>query len=93
MALDKASLIVIKANQLTNATTVASLGILQSIAGVTQIPKIPVSKIRSMVNKAVAIKFMVMAMFRVMGRTMVRPMPKMPMSSRGIQLIPFRGVN
>ena len=42
---------------------------------------------------AMAIKAMVVAMVRVMGRPMVEPMPWIPMISRGMSLISIRGIN
>ena len=44
----------------------------------------PVPKVRAMATKAVAIKAVVVAMFGVVGRPVVGPMPWIPMSSRGI---------
>ena len=83
----------VKGNQLLDATIVASLAILLSSAGVTQIHKIPGPKVRVMATKAMAIRAMVMVMVVVMGRPMVEPMLWMPMSSRGIRLVSFKGIN
>ena len=46
--------------------------------------KIPGPEIRAMATRSMALKDMVMAMFGVMGNLVVRPIPWMPMSSRGI---------
>ena len=46
-----------------------------------------------MATKAMAIRAIIVAMIRLMGRFVLGPMPWMPMSSRGIQLIPLRGAN
>ena len=46
-----------------------------------------------MANKAVAIKAVVVAMLGVIGRTMLGPMPWMPMSSRCILHINLKGIN
>ena len=93
MAINEASLIVVEGNQLLDATIVASLAILLSSAGVTHMHKMPGPKVRVMVTKAMAIRAMVMVMVMVMGRPVVEPMPWMPMSSRGIQLVSLKGIN
>ena len=46
-------------------------------------PKIPGPKVRVVATKVVAIKAIVMAMFGVLGRPMVEPIPWMPISCRG----------
>ena len=48
MAIDEASLIIVKGNQLPNATIVASLAILLTSARVTKMPKMLESKVRVM---------------------------------------------
>ena len=93
MVANKASLIMVEGNQLSEATTVASLVILQSTNRVTQILKILGPKGRVGATKAVAIKIMVMVMVLVMGRPIVRPMLWMPMSSSGIRLISLKEIN
>ena len=50
-------------------------------------------KVRVVVIKAVAIRAMVVVMVMVVGRLMVEPLPWMPMSSRGIRLVPLKGIN
>ena len=40
-----------------------------------------------------AIRTVVVVMVMAMGRPVVRPMPWMPMSSRGIQLFSLKGIN
>ena len=42
---------------------------------------------------AVAIRAMILFVVMVMGRPLVRPMPWMPMSSRGICLASLKGIN
>ena len=51
----------VKGNHLLDATTVASLSILLTNAGVAQMPKMPGLKFRVMATQAEAIKTMVMA--------------------------------
>ena len=84
MAINKASLIVVKGDQLLDATIVASLAILLSSAGVTHMHKMLGPEVRVVVTKAVAIRAMVVVMVMVVGRPVVKPMLWMPMSSRGI---------
>ena len=84
MAINKARLIVVKGDQLLDATIVASLAILLSSAGVIHMYKMPGPEVRVMVTKAVASRVMVLVMVVVVGRPMVEPMPWMPMRSRGI---------
>ena len=67
MTIDKASLIVIKGDQLPNASTVVSLTILLSSAGVTQMPKMLGSNVRAMATKAIAIRAVVIVMVEVFG--------------------------
>ena len=73
MAINEASLIVVKGDQLPDATTVESLAILLSSAKVTQMYKIPGPKVGVMATKAVAIRAVVMVTVLVMGRPMVGP--------------------
>ena len=84
MAMDKASLILVKGDQLPDAIIVASLIILLSSARVTQMHIMLVPEVRVIATKAVAIRVIVMVMVVIMGRPMVGPMPWMPMSTRGI---------
>ena len=60
MAINKASLIVVKGNHLLNATIVASLAILLSSAGVTHMPNMlgPMVRVTG-ATKAIAIKAVV----------------------------------
>ena len=88
IAINKASMIVVEGNQLLDATIVASLAIFLSSAGVTQMYKMPGPEV-----KAVVIRAMVVVMVVVMGRPVIKPMPWMPMSSRGIWLVSFNGIN
>ena len=90
MAINEASLIIVEGNQLLDATTVVSLAILLSSAGVTHMHKMPGPEVRAMVTKAMAIKAMVVVMVIVVGRLMAEPMPWMPMSSRGIRLVSLK---
>ena len=46
-----------------------------------------------MATKAMVIRAMVLVMVMVVGRPMVKPMPWMPMSRRGIQLVSLKGIN
>ena len=84
MAIKKARLIMVGGDKLPDATILASLAILLSGTGVTHIYKTPGPEVRVVVTKAVAIRVIVMVMVMVMGRPMIKPMPWMPMSSRGI---------
>ena len=84
MAIEKASLIIVKGNKLPDATTVASLAILLGSSGVTQMPKMPGPKVRVVATKDMAIMSIVVTMVMVVVRPVVRPMPYMPMSSKGI---------
>ena len=59
------------ANHLPHVTTVASLAISKSSAGVNQMPKMLGSEVRDVATKAMAIKAMGVAMVIVMGRLMV----------------------
>ena len=83
----------VEGDQLLDATIVASLAILLSSAGVTHMPKMPGPKVRVVATKAVAIRAMVRVGIADVGRPMVEPMPWMPMSSRGIQLVSLKGIN
>ena len=82
MAIDGTILIIVVTNQLLDAIIVARLAILLNGAGLTQMPILLVPKVRLMATKAnyVAFKAVVMAMVRVMGRPMVKPMLWMVMS-------------
>ena len=94
MAINKASLIVVKGDQLLDATIVASLAILLSSIGVTHTYRMPGHEVRVVATKAMAIRDMVIVMVMVMGRPMVEPMPWIPMSSsRGIRLFSLKGIN
>ena len=63
----------VEGNQLKNATTMASLAILLSRAGATQMPKVLGLEVSIVATTVMAIKAMVMNM--VIVRPMVRPMP------------------
>ena len=95
MAINEASLIMVKGNQLLYATIVASLAISLSSARVTLMHKMPGREFRVMVTKYVAIRAMVVVMVMVMGRPVVEPMPWMPTSSRGrgIRLVSLKGIS
>ena len=93
MALNEARLIMLEANQLPDATTIASLDILQSTAVVSQTPKILGPKVRMVATKTVALKVMVVVVVGFIGRPMFGPMPWMPMISRCIQLMLLREIN
>ena len=93
MTINKASLIVLKGNQLLDATIAVSLAILISSAGVTHMHKILGPKVRVMATKAMAIRAMVVVLVMVIGRPVVKPMPWMLKSSRGIQLVSLKGIN
>ena len=80
-------------DQLPNATIVASLNISLRTVTETQMPKMLGPKVRVIYAKTMVMRAMVVAMVRVMGRTIVGPIPMMPMSSRGIQLISLRGIH
>ena len=80
-------MIVIKGNQLPDATTLASLEILLSSSRIIQMPKLLGPKVRVIATKAVAIKAMVIGIVGIMGRLKVRPILWMPMSHRGILLL------
>ena len=84
VAINEASFIVAEVDQLLDATIVASLAILLSSSVVTHMHKTPGPKIRVMVTMIMAIKNMVVVMVKVMGKSMVKPMPQMPTNSRGI---------
>ena len=88
MTINKAILIVLKGNQLLDATIAVSLAILISSAGVTHMHKILGPKVRVMATKAMAIRAMVIVMVVAVGRPMVGPM-----ISRGIHLISLKGIN
>ena len=91
MAMNKASLIMVKGDQLLDATIVASLAILLSSAGATHMHKMPGPEVRVITTKAMAIRAMVVVMVMVMGRPMVEPMPWMPISSRVSNLLSLKG--
>ena len=79
MTIDEVSLIMVKGNQLLDATIMASLAILLSSAGVTHMHKMLGPKIRVVATNAIAIKVVVMVVVIVMGRPVAKPMPWMPM--------------
>ena len=62
----------------------ANLSTLLSSARITQVPKVLGPKVRAVATKAMAIQAMVLVIVIDMGRPVVRPMPWMPMGSRGI---------
>ena len=93
VAINKASLIMVEGDQLLDVTIVESLTILLSSARVTHMHKMLGPKVRVVVTKAMAIRAMVMGIVMVMGRPVVEPMPRMPMSSRGIGLVSLKGIN
>ena len=78
------SLIIVEANQLLDASTLASLTILLNGASKNPMLKMPGSEVRIVATKPIAIKTRVIAMLRVMGRTIFRPMLWISMISRGI---------
>ena len=88
-----ASLIVVKGNQPLDATIVATLAIVLSSAGVTHMYKMPGPEVRVMITTAVAIRAMIVALFVVVGRFVVAPMPWIPMSTRGIGLVSLKQIN
>ena len=53
----------------------------------------PGLEVRVMVTKSMAIKAVVVVIVEVISRPMVKPIPWMPMSSRGIQLVSLKGIN
>ena len=93
MAINEVSLIVVKGNQLLDATIVASLAILLNSAGVTHLYKMLGPEVRVMASKAIAIRAIVVVMVVVVGWPVVQPMPWMPKSNKGIQLISLKGIN
>ena len=93
MAINKATPIVVKGDQLLDATIVASLAISLSGAGVTHMHKMLGPKVRAIVSKAVAIRAVIMVMVMVIGRLVSEDMLWMPMSSRGIRLVSLKGIN
>ena len=93
LAIHKSSLIVVKGDQLLDATIVASLAILLSSAGVTHMHRMPGPEVRVMVTKAMAIRAVVIVLVMVMGRPMIEPMPWLPMSNMGICLVSLKGIN
>ena len=93
MAIIEARLIMVEGNQLLDAIIVTSLAIFLSSAGATHMHKTLGPEVRAMVIKAVVIRAVVVVMVVVMGRPMVEPMPWMPMSSRGIQLVSLKWIN
>ena len=70
-------MIVVKGDQLLDATIVASLAILLSSNGVTHMHKMLGPEIRVMATKAMAIRavVIVMVVIVVVGRPVVEPMP------------------
>ena len=93
MAINEASLIMVKGDQLLDAAIVASLVILLSSSGVTNTHKMLGPTFRVVITKAVAIRAVVVVMVMVVGRPMVKPMPWMPMSSGGFRLVSLKGIN
>ena len=93
MAINEANLIVVKSNLPLDNTSVASMAILLSSAGVTHMPKMLGPKVRVMATKAVAIRAVVVVMFVVVARPVVEPIPWIPMSSRGIRLVSLKRIN
>ena len=93
MVVNEASLILVEGNQLPVANTVASLAILLSIAGVSQMPKMPRLKVRVKATKSMAIEDIVMLMVIVVSRPIVGTMIWMNINSRGIQLISLKGIS
>ena len=93
MAINKASLIMVEGDQLPDATIVASLAILLRSAAATHMHIILGPEVRVMVTKAMVIRAVVIVLVVIMGRFMVKPMPWMPMSSRGIRLISLKRIN
>ena len=83
----------VKDNQLLDATIVASLAISLSSVGITHMHKMPGPEVRVIVTNIVAIRAVVIIIVVVVGRPMVKPMPRMPMSSGGIRLVSFKGIN
>ena len=75
MAINDASLIVVKGHQLLDAIFVASLAILLSSAGVTHTHKMLGPEVRVIITKAMAIRAMVMVMAMFMGRPVLEPKP------------------
>ena len=86
-------MIIVKGNQLPYATRVASLAILLRSSAEIQMPKMLGLEARVLVTKAMAIRAVVMVMVLVIGNPVIGPMPWMPMSSRGIQLISLQGID
>ena len=62
MAINKANLIIVKGNQLLDATIVASLAISLSSAGVTHMHKMLGPEVKIMATKAMAIRAMIIVM-------------------------------
>ena len=87
MAINKVSLIVVEGYQLLDAIIVASVAISLSSAGITHMHIMLGPEVGVVATKAMAFSVMVIIMVMVVGRPMVEPMPWMPMSSRGIQLV------
>ena len=58
-----------------------------------QMPKMLGPEARVLVTKAMAIRAVVIVMVLVIGNPVIGPMPWMPMSSKGIQLISLQGIN
>ena len=68
MAINEASLIVVKGEQLLDATIVASLAILLSSAGVTHTHELPGPEVRVVVTKAMSIRAVVCSYGRGHGQ-------------------------
>ena len=65
VAINEASLVMFEGDRLPDATTVASLAILLTSAGVTQMHRIPGPKVKVVAANAVAIRAMVVVMVLV----------------------------
>ena len=79
VAINMASLIMVKGSLLLDATIVASLAIFLGNARVSYMHKMPGPEVRAMVTKTMAIRAVVMVMVMAVGRLVVEPMPWIPM--------------
>ena len=93
MAMNEASLNAVESNQLTDAATVASLAILLNSSGERQMHRILAPEVRVRAIKAMTIRAMVTFMVMIIGKPIVRTMPLIPMSSRGIKLVSLKRIN
>ena len=82
----------VKSDHLPGATTVASLTILLSSAGVMQMHGMQGPEVRVVPAKAMTIRAVLIVVVIVMGRPMVRSMPRMLMSGRGTPLVSLKGI-